>query len=184
MVLLEPDPYVLCPTCRRLNFLKDGDIQSLECCGCRTEHTFLPEEIFPIIAPKAEDERYRYGKHARRYTIYLIINTHNWMIYVGMTTQSLFDRKYNHECSSNKLTPKSLKVNQAMAEFGHQAFQMILLEEALGQWKENRECYYIRRFDTNNPEKGYNRTRCRTPEEIEAYINRIREEYSSRNHNE
>lgn len=98
------------------------------------------------------------------------------MIYVGMTTQSLLDRKYLHERSSNKPTLKSLEVNRAMAEFGNQVFQMVLLEEALDQWKENRESYYIRRFDSNNPEKGYNQTRCRTPEEIEAYVRRIREE--------
>jgi hypothetical protein len=181
MVLLQPNPYVICPHCRRLTFLdcksspcllgKPFERELVECSGCQQTQTYGPEDVLPVIPPRDVNERWSYGKHSNHYSVYLIMNTRNGMIYIGMTTQCLSDRKSLHESSCRRLMAKSTAIQRAMAEFVTNAFNMILLEEAIFSPFKDQERYYISRLDACNPTKGYNRKHCRTLEEIEAYRN-------------
>ncbi|MCU1225951.1 MAG: Protein containing Excinuclease subunit [Edaphobacter sp.] len=187
MVLSKPDPYVICRRCSKVNFIIGGSIAGpllylpesnvVECCGCGQSQRYEREEVLPVFLREG-CKRLGFRKHPNWYSVYLIVNAHNGLIYVGMTRQSLHKRMELHECSCRKLPLKnSLAIDRAMAELGVTEFSLILLEEVLyNPHDEDRERYYISRLDACNPMKGYNRTGCRTVKEArEAYAKSFRE---------
>jgi len=117
--------------------------------------------MLPIIPERREGQHWGYSRYSGCYSVYLIVNTCNALIYVGKTTMSLFERMRQHEVCSRR---GSTRFAIAMAEFGFKAFDMILLEEVFYRWEmhegrvihEDRERYWIDRLDARNPLKGYN----------------------------
>ncbi len=182
MKLLAPEPYVICASCRNLLFIDSTSSAGLigqhpapdvvNCCACRSSHIYQPAQVLPVIAPRIvsgrDTWRDLHTRHSCRYSVYLMINTVRGMLYIGRTNGHLSDRMSLHRSSSRK-PPYKTPIQRALAEFGHERFSMILLEEAISSPNEDRERYYIDRLDTCNPAKGYNRTGCRTLEQVAAY---------------
>lgn len=175
MVYSHPDPFVLCPQCRQLNFLPQAprtgsryDVASgkRQCERCRTTLLFSGANVLPKRHPSEAPVRWEIGNRCSPcYSIYLIVNRRNGMIYVGRTRGYLTDRMYLHVCHSRRLTPKSSAISRAIHEFGEDAFDMFLLEEALSNQNEDKEREYICRLKACDPRVGYNRSGCRTVEE-------------------
>jgi len=165
MVIWRPNPYVICPRCNRANYLKGvndpgqlcltPESEFVECSGCQYSQSYRQEDMLPIIPERTESKRWGYGRYSGCYSVYLIVNTSNGLVYVGRTTKTLFERMSQHEACSRR---RSTRFAIAMAEFGFKAFDMILLEEAFYRWDhyEDRECCWIDRLDARNPLKGYN----------------------------
>jgi hypothetical protein len=163
MVIWNPDPFVVCPQCNRVNYLKvfnasgvpskPREPEVVECCGCRREHTYCGEDVLPIIPTK----EWKAGRH-HLYSIYLLVNSLNDLIYVGRTKKGLATRmgQYRDWCRANPRTV-SRPIHCAMQEIGVDAFDMILLEDVNSDTRENRERFWIDHLDALNPLKGYNR---------------------------
>jgi len=155
MVIWRPDPYVICPHCNRVNFLTGGGGPGLlvKCCGCQRDQTYCQDDLLPII-PAGE---WKAGRH-QAYSVYLLVNSRNDLIYVGKTKKGLHARmgQYLDWCRANPRTV-SRPIHHAMQDIGEDAFDMILLEEVNSDMGQDRERYWINRLDARNPLRGYNR---------------------------
>ena len=155
MVIWKPAPYVLCPDCNRVNFLTGGGGSDLpgKCFGCHRVQSYCQHDLLPII-PASE------WKAGRRhtYSVYLLRNSRNDLIYVGRTKKGLHTRmgQYLDWCRANPRTV-SRPIHHAIRDIGEDAFAMILLEEVNSDAEQDRERYWINRLDARNPLKGYNR---------------------------
>lgn len=171
MLFAEPDPYVICLDCNQVNYLKrDGPnglvsirllSDKMECCNCGREWTYTREDTLPI-------NRWRYG-WCRPYYIYLLVNIKSDRIYVGRTESGNLQERlwwYKRRCQSWKYRwqyqPEAERpvdyrrpIVRAMAEFGFNAFDMILLEKGSdgGAWSEK---HWIFRLNALDPKIGYN----------------------------
>jgi hypothetical protein len=135
----------------------------VECPSCQRAQTYCQEDVLPIIPERNENKLWGYGRHSGCYSVYLIVNTCNGLIYVGMTTKTLSERMSHYEAHCRRLRPNMIAswsnpILLAMAEFGFKAFNMILLEEVfVWDLRGDRERYWINRLDARDPLKGYNR---------------------------
>lgn len=87
--------------------------------------------------------------------IYLIRNTVNGKVYVGLTTKD-FDSRYR----KNLLTTHNPHLKASILKYGEDKFEVIK-DLAVAYSKEELdelEKHYIKEFDSMNPEKGYNKT--------------------------
>ena len=91
--------------------------------------------------------------------VYKITNTINGKVYIGLTTLTLEYRWKRHLTEGRN--PKNKKhLYLAMRKYGEEAFKPEIIAETdnfetLGKM----ERYYIRSYDSTNPDKGYNLTR-------------------------
>lgn len=94
--------------------------------------------------------------------IYKITNTLNNKIYIGLTTSTIAQRFNSHICSSRKIkNPKASILHNAMAKYEdvRKVFSIEQLDVAnsVEELKE-KEIYWIKFYDSTNPDIGYNMT--------------------------
>ena len=112
-------------------------------CALRTEnHESAPQEL-----PKADPEAH--------YRVYKLTSPEN-KVYIGYTGQTLKRRMKNgyHRLEKTYVPP----IAKAINKFGPDSFRVEILCDHLtleGAWK--LENWFIRYYDSMNPEKGYNR---------------------------
>ena len=90
--------------------------------------------------------------------IYKIVNNINNKIYIGLTTCTLKHRWQQHLTESRNLNNKR-HLYQSMRKYGIENFSISAIA-ATTDFKElgKLERFYIRFYDSQNPEKGYNLT--------------------------
>lgn len=90
------------------------------------------------------------------YNIYKITNKVNNMIYIGCTTKSVEERFSGHLSAYRH---KNNDLYLAMREYGIDNFIVELVEHGTNDTiRYDREKFYISKFDSMNPNIGYNRT--------------------------
>lgn len=90
--------------------------------------------------------------------IYLLTNNFNDLVYIGQGTKTLEERIYWYKKdikTKKKLTP----ILSELKEHGIENFHFEIIEDNITSQLEldERERYWIRYYDSDNPEKGYNR---------------------------
>lgn len=90
--------------------------------------------------------------------IYLITNNFNDLVYIGQTTKTLEERIYWYK-KDIKLKKKVTPIIATMRKYGIDNFNFQIIEDNIENQDilDERERYWIRYYDSNNPEKGYNR---------------------------
>lgn len=90
--------------------------------------------------------------------IYLITNNFNNLVYIGQTTKTLEERIYWYK-KDTKLKKKVTPIISAIREYGIDNFNFQIIEDNIKNqdFLDERERYWIRYYDSDNPEKGYNR---------------------------
>lgn len=93
--------------------------------------------------------------------IYKITDRTNNKIYIGQTKRDIYKRFGDHlsRVNSNRENDKRCALYIAMRNHGRENFYVELLEEIdINDTKitDEREKYWIKKFDTTNPDKGYN----------------------------
>jgi len=88
--------------------------------------------------------------------IYLIINKINGHKYVGQTSQGMNKRWAQHIQEAMRMSPYPL--HNAMRKHGNHNFMIKELEECDTKLLNEREEYYIQKFNTFNSSEGYNAT--------------------------
>lgn len=87
--------------------------------------------------------------------IYLITNDINDKVYVGQTSRSVEERFKEHKWDSRNIHHPS-QLHKAIKELGMEHFSVTTLEEVELDQLDNREKYWIKKYDSIN--KGYNMT--------------------------
>ena len=87
--------------------------------------------------------------------IYKITNLNNGKIYIGKTT-NIKNRWYKH--CHNAAKGVTTYLYTAIRKHGKKAFKIEILEECGEIISDDRERYWIKEFDSNNHEIGYNMT--------------------------
>ena len=87
--------------------------------------------------------------------IYKIINKVNQKVYIGQTICSVEERWKHHVYNANS-NISQYQLYQAMRKYGIDSFMVETLEEVSNQELDNRECYWIKFFDSYK--RGYNMT--------------------------
>ena len=85
--------------------------------------------------------------------IYIIKNNINTKVYIGQTIQTLGKRFSNHKIASNF---EDTKFYRAIRKYGKENFYIELIEEVPQEELNNRECYWIKFYDSYY--NGYNST--------------------------
>ena len=88
--------------------------------------------------------------------IYIIKNYCNEKVYVGQTTHSIQERFNQHMKPSTIKKRESYKLYNAIAKYGKENFYIELLEETTPDKLDEREIFYIEKFDSYK--NGYNST--------------------------
>jgi group I intron endonuclease len=99
------------------------------------------------------EKDYQQGK------IYMIINLLTGLVYIGSTTLVLKKRWQIHYQAINITIKKGRPLYKAIAECGKESFVVILLEHYPCENEETlliRETYWQDKFDSRNPDYGYN----------------------------
>lgn len=90
--------------------------------------------------------------------IYKITNTVNGKVYIGQTIKSLNERKRGYwvECKYKKTNCRL--ITRAMRKYGFEKFVFSILEDNINSQVEldNRERFYIKKFNSTNRQVGYN----------------------------
>ena len=88
--------------------------------------------------------------------IYSICHVRTGMLYIGRTEMSLSRRWEGHRSDRKQEKRRGAPLYRAMNEDGLQMFVMAALEECEKAIVKSRELDYMRRFDSWNPQKGFN----------------------------
>lgn len=89
--------------------------------------------------------------------IYIITNTINGKQYVGQTIQSI-NKRFNRHCQYyGSEAENRMAIKLAIHKYGRKNFTIKVLEQCDVELLNEREIYYIEKFDTYN--SGYNSTR-------------------------
>lgn len=90
--------------------------------------------------------------------IYKATNKINNKIYIGQTTNSLTRRKTNHYAAA-RTKKDTLFFHKAIRKYGEDNFIWEVLKQADTREELNElECFYIKQYNSNNSEYGYNMT--------------------------
>jgi group I intron endonuclease len=88
--------------------------------------------------------------------IYLISNDVNDKLYIGQTVQTLKKRFTGHCCYSKSDRSDNMLIKRVIHKYGKEHFKIELLEECPIDKLNEREAYWIDKFDSYN--NGYNLT--------------------------
>lgn len=89
--------------------------------------------------------------------IYKVTNNLNGCIYIGQTSLTLQQRKYNHEQESLNVYRKSVKFHNALLKYGFNNFTWEVIKECNSQDElDYYEKYYISLYNSCDRQKGYN----------------------------
>ena len=103
--------------------------------------------------------------------IYKITNIVNNKIYIGITTKSLNCRWKQHKHSVNMKCKKNKHLYSSMKKYGINNFKIEIIEKVDNlQNLFDKEKYYIKLYDTNNPKIGYNKSKTTTVSASESTI--------------
>ena len=86
-------------------------------------------------------------------SIYIIKNNINNKVYIGQTIQALNVRLQNHKMASRI---EDTKFYRAIRKYGEDNFFIELLENVSNDKLDERECYWIKEYDSYY--NGYNST--------------------------
>lgn len=94
-------------------------------------------------------------KDVRTGVIYMFENKYNHKKYIGQTIRPLDVRVKRH--LDDALLGSELPFHRALYKYGVDGFDISVLEDAVEvENLDDREIYYISKYDTTNREKGYN----------------------------
>lgn len=86
--------------------------------------------------------------------IYKITNKLNSKIYIGQTIQSL-QKRWSHHCNDKKRCCR--KLANAIVKYGPENFTIEQIDVACTREElDVKEIYWIKHYDSMNPDKGYN----------------------------
>lgn len=88
--------------------------------------------------------------------IYMITNCKNGMIYIGQT-RDFYRRIANYKLQSSDKYERQYGMYRIVKEEGFDNFRFKLLEKCLPEELNEKEIYYIEKYDATNPNIGYNR---------------------------
>lgn len=90
----------------------------------------------------------------RDYKIYMYISKINGKVYVGQTCQKTISRRAKYKGEGYKGSPHFY---YAIQKYGWENFEGKVIEEGLSaQEAAEREIFWINKYDSTNPKKGYN----------------------------
>lgn len=119
-------------------------------------------DLKPVQNPIIVDKQYLIG------TVYCFINKHNNKLYIGETVKCDYNYRFNEHKNKSKI--KNTYFYKAICKYGWESFDKIILfqteilentdfnKKLLNDQVNKMEMYYINKYDTTNPEKGYNIT--------------------------
>lgn len=84
-------------------------------------------------------------------SIYKITNLINQKVYIGQSSRP--EKRFQEHCFKHE-NYISL-INQAISKYGKENFSFEIIEEDIENYNE-REKFWIKYYDSNNPSKGYN----------------------------
>lgn len=90
--------------------------------------------------------------------IYIIKCLINNKVYIGQTRQPIHERWNQHTRRAGSRNEKRMPIKQAIRKYGVENFTIELLEECDAKSLNERESFYIRKYDACNDAKGYNNT--------------------------
>lgn len=107
--------------------------------------------------------------------IYKLTNLQNGKIYIGQTKCSLRKRIISHLSHANKFTKsKKHHLQFALQKYGYNNFQIEIIEACDPNRLNDREVFWIRHYNSTNPDRGYNCTNggdgCSIAREIKALL--------------
>lgn len=129
----------------------------------KTTKNDLPLDLNPIENPKIVSKDELIG------TVYCFINNVNNKLYIGETVKSSYNDRIN-EHHKNSVTVDNY-FYKAIRKYGWENFSVIVLfqtspyenndenKKLLNNIVNEKEIYYINKYDTTNPSKGYNLTK-------------------------
>lgn len=88
--------------------------------------------------------------------IYIITNNVNDKVYIGKTDRTIEARWKEHQAARKENSKKHYKLYAAMNKYGFENFSIGKIEECAVEKVNEREKYWIKRFDSYN--NGYNMT--------------------------
>ncbi len=107
--------------------------------------------------PTSYDMVTPWENNLQKMLIYKITNTINLKLYMGLTTVSLKERWSGHRAAANNGTNRHLY--NSMRYYGIDKFKIEEIDQAKTlQELGEKERYYIKLYETQNPDKGYNLT--------------------------
>lgn len=87
--------------------------------------------------------------------IYAFVNKINGKMYIGQS-QNIEKRLYDHEYTARKGKEKCTALQRAFDKYGFDNFSVEILEECSISDLNEREIFYIQKFQSNNKKFGYN----------------------------
>lgn len=92
------------------------------------------------------------------YTVYAIHNSANDKVYIGLTSHRYSIRKATHRYKFKKGTHENSDMGMDAKKYGVESFEFtVLFVSPDKQHAEQMEEYFIKAFDSTNPQCGYNR---------------------------
>lgn len=89
--------------------------------------------------------------------IYKIVNTFNGKIYIGQS-KHIRERWSEHKKELRRNKHKNEYLQRAWNKYGEDSFKHEVIELCSEDMLDERECYYIKLYNTLNPKYGYNLT--------------------------
>jgi group I intron endonuclease len=91
--------------------------------------------------------------------VYKATNTINGKVYIGITSGTLKDRISKHVSVSRTIPKYRYYFQNAMNKYGPDAFLWEVVEECFSEKElDEKERFYIKQYQSNIPQKGYNLT--------------------------
>lgn len=87
--------------------------------------------------------------------IYKIVNKENGKIYIGQST-NLAQRKRNHFSRLDRQVHSNIYLQNVYNKYGRDILEFKIIEKCEPELLDEKEEEYIQKYDTLNPDKGYN----------------------------